>query len=252
MIATLRVLLVGLVLSAFSFITPSEATTDLADVGGVGGSPFRAMCPYGTFLSGIAGRAGAFVDRLQLVCAQVLGSPFRLDIGTVQPGTIGLSRGGHTFDKECPRGYGIRGTHWFMTRSDRPFLSHFDFDCASYEHPTDPTVRIALNTSTDEGCPAVSFICKFGVGLDWTFCPGDQFAVGLYGRSGDFVDRIGLVCGPRFESVCAGACHSPQDSRIARFSRLSRISDLPPRSRDWFRQSHWWLSDWWLSIVSGR
>lgn len=243
MIATLRVLLVGLVLSAFSFVAPGEATTDLPDMGGPGGSPYRVLCPSGTYLSGIAGRAGAFVDRLQLVCAPLLRFPFHLDIGTVQPQTIGLSRGGHTFQKDCPRGYAIRGTHWFMTRSDRPVLSHFDFECVSYEHPTDPTVRVSLTTSPDEGCPWGSVICTFGVGMDWTFCPGDQLAVGLYGRSGDFVDRIGLVCGPRFQSACTGACHAPQDSRIARFGRLSRIGDLGPRWRDWFRQTHWWLSN---------
>src|SRR5262249_24502829 len=79
MIATLGVLLVGLVLSAFSFVAPGEATTDLPDMGGPGGSPYRVLCPSGTYLSGIAGRAGAFVDRLQLVCAPLLRFPFHLD-----------------------------------------------------------------------------------------------------------------------------------------------------------------------------
>jgi hypothetical protein len=239
MIAACRLLLAGLAISVFPFIAPVQAT-DLDAAGGNGGVPYRLTGSPRQFLSGIAGRAGDFVDRLQLVCAPEIG--LALDTGTTQPTSVGHSRGGHTFAINCPRDYAIRGAKWYTIRSHPEILSHFDLECASFDRPNDPTIPLSLNTSPDKGCPWPSIVCEFGTGYGWTYCPSGELAVGLYGRSGDYVDKVGLICARTPQSLCV-SCHFPDDSRIARFRGVSRLSPLPAATRNCFRQSHWWLGD---------
>lgn len=42
---------------------------NLTSIGGVGGTPFEAICPAGTVVVGIRGGAGIYIDNFQVVCA---------------------------------------------------------------------------------------------------------------------------------------------------------------------------------------
>src|ERR1043166_1903381 len=55
--------------------------TDVPVWGGAGGNYFRAPCPQGSYLVGLAGRTGEWIDRIAPVCApwlqgsQTFGAP---------------------------------------------------------------------------------------------------------------------------------------------------------------------------------
>lgn len=70
-------MLVGLVLSC----PDSGLATDLPVYGGLGGNEFREECPKESYLVGLAGRTGAWVDRIAPVCAPWLRGSQNLDGG---------------------------------------------------------------------------------------------------------------------------------------------------------------------------
>ena len=48
-----------------------DATVQGDSIGGQGGEPFQRVCPRNQFVVGMRGRAGFYVDRLQLACRAV-------------------------------------------------------------------------------------------------------------------------------------------------------------------------------------
>jgi hypothetical protein len=93
--------------------------TSLQTVGGNGGQPFEVTCPRDYVVSGFKGRAGTYIDRLQLQCK-------RLDFDSTRPYLIKVKgsaidlpavggTGGQSFGPlNCPDympGYRVKGTH---------------------------------------------------------------------------------------------------------------------------------------------
>jgi hypothetical protein len=75
-------LLALFLLFGLGLLCPSFAVaTDVPLQGGTGGNYFRAECPKGSYLVGLAGRVGEWVDRIAPVCApwlrgsQIFGTP---------------------------------------------------------------------------------------------------------------------------------------------------------------------------------
>lgn len=170
--------------------------------GGQGGGSFQAYCPKGTFLVGIAGRTGEWIDAIQPLCAgwyssrQASGTPF---IGgsaevseiryTAGPATGG--GGGGAARLMCPTGMVVRG--WEIARTDNTTLVRY--------------VRPQCEAMNPEQPPSASIPGQFGGAgvaapgdLMGYKCPPGQFAVGIYGSSGAYLDNAGLNCevGPLF------------------------------------------------------
>lgn len=88
--------------------------TELDAAGGLGGSPFARMCPSGTYVVGIKGRAGDLVDAIELLC----NDPFKQGDPAVLP-TVG-GTGGQAFERRCPPGFIVIG---FSGRYDKQINS---------------------------------------------------------------------------------------------------------------------------------
>jgi len=154
------------------------------------GSPFEVECERGSYLAGFEGRAGAWIDNLRIVCARWDAARGKLEPPAVFEGKqIGWSQGGEPTREKCPIGEGITGVYvQRYSRDDSAYVLHtIEFHCVGAVNGTRPLWRKFGSTSPidtgwkdhkpDDGCPE------------------GYLATGIYGRSGEFVDRFfGWVC----------------------------------------------------------
>jgi hypothetical protein len=185
---------------ASAFINPPRAAeaTDLPTFGGNGGSPFRAVCPGNSFLAGFDGHVGAFIDHLRLVCVRWDRFTSRLGRPGVYPPQIGLSNGGAPQQGVCNynSGYVVVGMSVSTLASDNRLAQMLALRCDYFN----PPIRAQFVTGFADASfgtlgPAPSLFQESAGMQDYMrLCPNGQVAKGVYGRSGLFIDRIGLVC----------------------------------------------------------
>ncbi|BFU96686.1 MAG: hypothetical protein NTNFB02_34080 [Nitrospira sp.] len=174
--------------------------TDLPIYGSLGGQEFRAVCPTGSYLVGLAGRAGGWVDRIAPICApwlkgsRIFGSP---TVGQF----FGFSGGGQERQTACgggsPDNHAIQS--WSIRlRSDNHFVEFITMFCTSL------TVPVASNSgrNLDFGAKPVDAeeVVTSGpfsnVHPSLQACPAGEVGIGIRGPAGKYVDAIGLICGP--------------------------------------------------------
>lgn len=163
----------------------AQRTTTTGTFGGNGGGPFKLQCPSGMAMVGIKGRHGAWVDAVAPVCAVWVAGNRTLGEIDDQPGTGG-SRGGPGLMRCAGRRGAVTGLAvWQASNRDRS-IGRIALECGDY---VQPGVRRPLN-------PAA--VMAFGERMDSERvnlrCSPDEVAVGILGRSGAFVDRVGLLC----------------------------------------------------------
>lgn len=179
--------------------TPVLAT-DLQMIGGLkpGGEYSRSECPKGSYLVGLKGRVGAWVDRIASVCA-----PWLLDqqtFGRTSVGPfIGTSGGGQETSRGC-WGSGVRNSaiqSWtldfeFIKTESKLVLEFIQAHCMS------------LSPSADKGRLVFGSGNTYHQKMQGPYegpppnqaCPAGELAVGIHGHGGPFVYFIGLICGP--------------------------------------------------------
>lgn len=194
----LSVGLLFLLMIAAVAAAPAHAT-ERAVRGGPGGGPFRTDCGS-EYVVGLYARAGFWIDAIGLKCGS-----FGPDNKWRQPAGNrayhGGPGGGLTPDKLCPTTSYISGLMFGFTRdgNDPKYLDFVEMTCTNLV--TGAVTRVCLETGG--GCP----IGREGRD-DWllgtTFiaaktqkCPASEAMTGLNGRSGTFVDAIGMICGPK-------------------------------------------------------
>ena len=173
------------------------ATTDLPVYGGLGGQEFRADCPTGSYLVGLAGRTGEWVDRIAPICA-----PWLVAKQVFGPPSVGPSHGGSTGGQEhhpiCWNEfvgsiYVVQSWKIDVLRSDNHYVQRIKTSCASVP-PSAKSMSFYFGTK-DPYDQNISF-GPFGTKPPEQACPAKEAAVGIRGRAGQFVDAIGLICGP--------------------------------------------------------
>ena len=162
-----------------------DRTTVTESSGGNGGGPFRLSCPSGMAMIGLNARHGAWVDFLSPICAIWVRNNRTLGEIDEQPGTGGGGGGPGWMRCQGPRGVIVGIYVWQAANSDRS-VGRIYLTCGNYEQPTAfanklPGGADGIGLSTNG--PRVELRC--GV---------NEVAVGLYGRSGAFIDRVGLLC----------------------------------------------------------
>jgi hypothetical protein len=183
----------GFVLAAIvaqaMFTMPAGAqggTTVTDAVGGTGGGPFRLSCPSGMVMVGINARHGAWVDALAPICAIWVRRNRTLGEIEEQPGTGGTGGGRGSMRCEGPRGAVVGLWVWPVARDNRRLVGRIVLECGDYERPQQRANKLP-------GGPD-------GIGESFDRerielrCGSREVAVGLYGRSGAFIDRVGLLC----------------------------------------------------------
>jgi hypothetical protein len=195
--ATLRVAL--LLLFGWSAYFPAHVlATDLEMIGGLtsGGNYIRSECPKGSYLVGLKGRRGGWVDRIASVCAPWL--PAEQTFGRTAVGPfVGTSEGGKETSTVCWESgvrnravQSVRYRYTFFKEENRLVLSDIHGHCTSLS-PSADTGWLMFGPRWLPYEPG-----PYEGGAPNQACPAGEIAVGIHGRAERFVYFIGLICGP--------------------------------------------------------
>ena len=189
-------LLTLFVFSAIAVSSNVARATDVPIQGGPGGGAFRLACPGNMFMLGVALRSGAFVDAIRGNCLPFNGKDY------VTPPTFTNftgGTGGALQQNGCSADRYMVAIKIGFTRDDnRPkYLDYVEMTCRVLTGYGGDN-KVCLDTGN--GCwdrhPSPG--PYNGYGLAFTLnCPANQAATGLFGRSGAYVDAVGLICGPK-------------------------------------------------------
>lgn len=183
-------------------MSPGMSAAQTETVGGVGGSAFSLPCPQDApYMLGVAVRAGGIVDAIRANCmgwdgaARQYRSPPKF---TEFSGGAGgsLQQNGCSADRYVS---GIR-VGFSRVRNRLLYLDYIELKC-SVISGYGGDVSVCL--STGDGCWS-------GAGEFARSCPSGQAAIGLQGRSGAFVNALGLLCGPKPRPIQISAPPRPQ------------------------------------------
>lgn len=175
---------------------------DLPLTGGPGGSPDRAECPRGSYLVGLAGRTGEWVERIAPVCAPWLQGSQTFGAPTVGK-FLGTGGAGQEVQSELIAGMpgkvcrgintnnliAVQTWHIDTLRSQNRFVQYIEVGCRSLTTPPDTGFLTFGPRSAD----AEERVAGMG---NLSPCPVGEGIVGIHGRFGRFVDALGLICGP--------------------------------------------------------
>jgi len=206
----LALLLLGL---AGCLQTPARADDYLPPLGGGGGAQFKTLCGDGQNLAGFDLRTGADIDAVRPVC--VYGS------GQTNQGPGGAryvfrtdwygTPGARTDQLLCPSSTPIvlamhiisEGIHTITVNNIALFCGQADIKntVAAYPQAIFDAPNYVPNTGfLGLGNPDVA---SYGGGAEQ--CPAGEVAIGMHGRSGVWVDAMGLICGAPRLPVAAKA-----------------------------------------------
>ena len=178
--------------SASSFAQGNSPTA-----GGSGGAPFSVLCGVGQVLIGVKGTSGNYISSVQGICASI--NEILMPVGTGTTDEAGGS--GSSFQQRCPSGNAVRGlnvaTGWYV--------DSLRIRCGALV--VGGTVSGFNTNPLRAGGGGGNTVSN----LD---CPNGLPARGLVGRSGSWIDRIGLRCEAAAVATADATGHSP-DLRVA-------------------------------------
>jgi PAN domain len=186
-------ILVFVLVGAFS----SAEARDTFLTGGEGGGNFRDQCGSGQFLTGVSVRFGSLLDAVVPFCATFNAQTGQLGAPGFPMERHGGSGGGAAGPTTCNNGQYVSGMMFGYTKDagGRPkYIASIRLDCAP------------IRAGGDSGKPRIGAggtLAQGGV-----TCGDNQAVIGMIGRSGGYVDALGLICGPR--PVATGAVAAPQ------------------------------------------
>lgn len=154
-------------------------------LGGGGGGEFQSGCPINSYMIGVSGRTGAWIDAIQPVCARWNVRTQQLD--SAGRGPLAGGNGGGPNTKMCAYRQAVSGWEIGQRRYGGGVVVHW--------------VRLRCKDLQPE--PAGEGLIRERFGSyddtpngDWADhrCPPGELATGIYGRHGAFLDRAGLFC----------------------------------------------------------
>ena len=136
-------------------------------------------------MTGITGRYGAWVDAVAPICSIWVRNNRTLGEIAEQPGTGGGGGGPGWIRCQGPRG-AVHALWVWPIREGTGIVGRIYLDCGDYEQPSRfanklPGGADGLGNGVERDRRELS-------------CGPNEVAVGLYGRSGAFIDQIGLLC----------------------------------------------------------
>jgi hypothetical protein len=155
--------------------------------GGRGGGGFELACPNRTFMTGLRARSGAWVDALSPVCSVWVGRSRTLGEIEDQPFTGG-GGGGDSFVRCAGRRGVIVGVSLIQAENADLSLGSISVDCGDFEQPANFWNKLA---GSADGIGESSRLVRVA-----EHCGAGLVAVGIYGNSGAYIDRLGLLCRP--------------------------------------------------------
>ena len=175
----------------------TASATVIPSKGGPGGNFFAAVCPAGQYVVGFAAQAGAWIDGVAPLCATYLPGPGTFAKG--QSAGFHGTHGGSPQTQLCSSGGAVTrlllGVLFekggVFTSTQVTYIDYIGFECANI-----------FGQGKESHCVATGDPC---VELDnIVACPSGELATGINGRTGAYLDAIGLICGPAPRPVILG------------------------------------------------
>lgn len=155
--------------------------------GGRGGGGFELACPNRTFMTGLRARSGAWVDALSPICSVWVGRSRTLGEIEDQPFTGG-DGGSEKFIRCAGRRGVVVGVQVIQAENSDLSVGNINVDCGDFERPSEFANKLP------GGAPYLGESARL-VRVAQHCGPG-MVAVGIYGNSGVYIDRLGLLCRP--------------------------------------------------------
>jgi hypothetical protein len=182
-------------------LSTSAMATDTPIIGGSGGNYFRTTCAAGSYLVGLKGYTGKWIDRIAHICAPWLPVKQAFESALLHGQFLGTSPGGSFEQQTCRRDHAIVSwTFWNTVGDDnkRKFVSSIEGTCRRVIPPLathglqfgDPETQKRL------GYGGWGLVAIHGRPDGKSECPAGELAIGFHGRAGLFLDALGLICGP--------------------------------------------------------
>lgn len=172
------ILLIGGTTLTYSLV--EAGTSKRGNFGGSGGSAFYVSCPKDAVLVGFSVRSGDWLNKIGIKCRKVnsAGNP----VGSMfSPGSPVGGNGGSSWSRNCPNNSAV-------TRLDVFYGSYVD---SFYAMCARASSGLYSNKSF------VGFVGKVmpqANGSGTAKCTSNKPARGIYGRSGSYIDKLGLLC----------------------------------------------------------
>ncbi len=170
----------AIAITALSYFSshPANAKTIFPAAGGAGDRSASLECPKGQYLVGFSGRVGAWIDKIQPICAEVLASGAWGHKTSDMPAKGG--RGGTPSRFDCSEGSYISSTK-ANTISGKQ-IANVEFKCYT---PSNGAFAKDYRRFGGEG--AYTPAKEQG-------CPSGEMAKGMSLRYGQHVNAFGLIC----------------------------------------------------------
>ncbi len=183
--------------SALLVVAPvvGRGDTTLPLLGGPGGGVFEARCPQGEVLRGFDLKTGDDVDAVRPLCASAVA------VGSVGPlhdlGAWNGGNGGPNFQRlTCPSAAPVVVGLYIRSEGERTIVvNNVHLFCGVLTRSPQPRPPIAGAYFDGPDAAKPGFGAPYLADLRQNeVCEPDQVAVGVVGRSGVWLDALGLVC----------------------------------------------------------
>ncbi|MEO8017410.1 MAG: hypothetical protein ABI769_06330 [Pseudomonadota bacterium] len=206
---------------AHPLIAHAQADQILPHFGGAGGGDFVARCTRGDILTGFELQTGDDVDSIRPICARPMTATSigeRFLFGR----KFGGDGGGSTKQLLCPdNAPAIAGVGIDIDGRDTKIVNGIDIFCSAIvpNQPMTATAATSYMGPHPEG-GAFTTVLNFE-DYNRQICPAGLVPVGISGRSGVWLDSVGLICGatPPIQGTVqsigrVGAPRDPQRPRV--------------------------------------
>jgi hypothetical protein len=160
-----------------------SADTMFPAVGDRGDASFNDRCPAQQYLIGLAGRAGTYIDQIQIICAPFANGTH----GTKYFGPLHGGSGGTPLEFSCASDSVVSGVELAMTKNDG-HVAWAVLTCVSMQSGSEN--RVVFGTG--------SYIPNYQAYAD-QHCQPSELANGFNGNYGRDVNALGLDCADRSE-----------------------------------------------------
>jgi hypothetical protein len=213
-----RALILAIVCAIASGLGRPAAATIMSAEGGQGGGDFQAQCAPGQYVVGFAAGAGAWINRIAILCAPYLAEQHKF--GSRTTGEFHGGGGATLQEQYCPVDSYVASIHFGFTRrgSEREYVDDVGMGCARLDGTASASACINTGEGCSEGGSYVPNVFPTGVRdqvhLAFQSCPSGEAATGIHGRSGDYVDALGLICGPAPTGKIIGHARPPSQPSL--------------------------------------
>ena len=157
--------------------------------GGPGGGQYELSCPFGTVMTGLNFREGAWIDALGPICSRYDRNTKRF-VGEISNLPLTGGHGGGQGSQRCELPRGVV-THLQVTQAGNRdgSVGSIYMSCGDYLNPSQH-----VNQRYSPNAHDAYLIGKGGIRSGTVACSPPLVAGGIFGMSGAFIDRVGISC----------------------------------------------------------